>query len=379
MQILFVTQEVPFAERNGAQKYSSAIVQAIVDLGHKVNVMSLDPAPSFAQIYEEVALFAGQRQRGLRTLLAAMPRMVSAGDTFVNRQLFDSLAQRADLIVFDHFASTAFVGRVRAKPWCYVAHNHEAASKRSFLAKVTGAAALVGHVQDYLKICWWERRILCRAGSVASISEGEHRMFRRVGARSSTVFPYLGDVLSPRAFDKIPVVVLVGTFKWTPKRVAMLEFVSRAYPALNREGIRLRIAGSFEQGDAENLRRQFPMLDLRPDFDQLADVLEGAWAGLVVDGAGGGFKMKSLDYVRFGIPIFGLADDLNHAHFVDGVNCIKANEVDALVERIVRGVREPAALSELAALAQRDFRLFFDRERLRLEVGKFLSLTSEAL
>src|SRR5262249_10957311 len=100
-------------------------------------------------------------------------------------------------------------------------------------------------------------------------------------------------------------VVVVGSFDWPPKRIAMENFLAVAAPIITAAGIELQIVGAVEADYLASLRGRYPAVSFVGPVADVRPYMAAAPIALVPDLVGG-FKLKGLDYVFNRIPILAM-------------------------------------------------------------------------
>ena len=76
----------------------------------------------------------------------------------------------------------------------------------------------------------------------------------------------------------------------------------------------------------------YPETDLRPSFTVLKEVLDDARLALVLERLGSGFKLKTLDYIFFRVPIVAFPNAMAGSNLEPGVDYVGGKDlVDALL------------------------------------------------
>jgi hypothetical protein len=104
----------------------------------------------------------------------------------------------------------------------------------------------------------------------------------------------------------------------------------------------------------------------------VARELAGARLGIVAEPVGGGFKMKTLDFVFCGVPMAVLAGSVNGLPLRHGESLIECPDEGTLAVEAVRALDDPGLLDRLQKAARRSCDGLFDwaerGRRLRAEI-----------
>lgn len=381
MRILLLTQEDIRSPRNGAQHYSRSIHDRLIELGHTGQVISLREPGEFSRQDGWDFLFPVPMalQPSVIQNLSTLPRMTKACYSRAAKEAVTEAANAAELVILDHLAACGHVPNINNRPFIYIQHNDEFSSKLSFLDELPSGLLRIAHWIDLQKISLLQNRIYQQAAAISAISEAEFFKLRQHSSTKTKSFliePVRGATAN-RGATKSPIrpglLVVVGTFKWTPKRAALHRLVDTFVRLQPSEGpLTLRLAGSFYQQDIEEIASKSSHIEFIPDFRDLDSVLSDAQIGLLIDGAGGGFKMKFLDYIQYDCIIYSLRHDVPSHRLLDGVNCRIFHSTENLLEAATKECMDEDFVSAIRTRAHQDFATYFDESRQRDSVRRLL-------
>ena len=100
---------------------------------------------------------------------------------------------------------------------------------------------------------------------------------------------------------------MVGSFEWHVKAANLRQFLLAADPVLAGAGIELVVVGRVPGAVLDELRPRLRATQFAGWVERLADVLGEARMAVVDEPVGGGFKMKTLDYVFHHLPVAATA------------------------------------------------------------------------
>jgi glycosyltransferase involved in cell wall biosynthesis len=195
----------------------------------------------------------------------------------------------------------------------YVAHNHEESTRRRVAAGARGnPMRRFALAVDAEKAAALERRIVAEADLVTAITEEDAARFRaqRDGRPVAVLTPgYDGPRRSATAItpDTPRRAVMLGSFHWVAKRMNLERFLAVADPIFAAAGAELRVVGDGPAEMFPRLRKRCTATRFTGPVDDIAPHIADARIALVPEEAGGGFKLKALDYVFNRLPIAALA------------------------------------------------------------------------
>ena len=190
----------------------------------------------------------------------------------------------------------------------------------------------------------------CRASDLClAISDEDREVLQSLAPTNRVVTVPAGSAISteippvPRAVCE-PHFLHLGNLDWPPRMEGLLWFLREVWPLARATipDVRLSIAGKLSRAARKCIARLNPenvaILGYVPEVDPLAQNC----AGLVVPmRSGGGIKIRVLTAWAKGWPVVGTRLMTEGLPALDGVNCLAADEPDALAERMRRLCCEP--------------------------------------
>ncbi len=335
MDCLWLTLADPDPAINGQLIYSKGLIEAAHEAGASLRIIGLsrpaESAPRRDQDRLVWQLTAIRKSSRRRRLLSGKPEVAlrSYSQEAVNK-LAHALAERDwDAVVLDSICAgwaIDLVARHRARAshppaLVYLSHNHEVTVARRIAAASRGLRRLAKEV-DAFKVVRLERRLVSEADLVTSNTPEDCRTFAAEADGTPVAFlppGYGGPRVAARTIDpEVPRrVVVVGSFDWPPKRIAMESFLASAAPVFARHGIEFQVVGAVEADYLASLRARFPSVSFIGPVEDVRPYMAAARLALVPDLLGG-FKLKGLDYVFNRIPILAMRVALPGMPLEDG-------------------------------------------------------------
>src|SRR5262249_22284824 len=106
-------------------------------------------------------------------------------------------------------------------------------------------------------------------------------------------------------------VIIVGSFTWIAKQMNLERLLETAADAFPRHGLELHVVGHVPEPLVSCLRARFPWAVFRGFVADLNREFQEARLALVPEETGGGFKLKTLDYIFGRVPVAAIASALN--------------------------------------------------------------------
>ena len=365
MRCLWLTRKFPHPANSGELIYSAGLVASLGKAGADLKVIAHDndeqPVGRIASggefRHEEgvrwqlgAAAFDSRAWSLLTTLPSDSYRLRGGG---LGRMFESALASEPwDAVIVDHaamgWALTPFLNYRRQCPpekapkLVYVSHNYEARVRREVASHAREPfpwnLALKWDARKYAR----QERALCGAADlVTAITDAEAEAYRREFPDKPylTLTPgYSGEKSAGKVIsDDTPRrVVMTGSFEWIAKRINLERFLEVAEQPFAEAGIELQIVGKSDEAFRRRIAAKFPSIDFVGKVLDVIPYLQSARMGLIVEIVGGGFKLKSLDYVFNGLPIAGLTEA------VEGLPLDNPDDIllESFLPKLVRDVVE---------------------------------------
>ena len=384
MRILWITRAYPFPAFAGDLLYSGRMLRAISAAGGKLDVVTraagdLENESADGRItvvlrngVEWTLLPESKRGRFL-SLFSILPsdpyRLASADAIGAVREL--TRKNDYDWVVIDIGAmgwalrplKTALK---RGTKLLYLSHNHEKHTRMMVALGMRNPVMRMALLYDAFKYGLMEDRIVRAASLVCTITreDGEAYAADKVQARILLAPPgYDGIRLLGREIDETTPrrIVILGHFNWVAKQENLLRFVQAAMPVLEAAGVGISIIGHVGQKLITKIQSFNQDIEFLGRADDLHSALRQAGRiGVVAENLGGGFKMKTLDYVFNGLPLAGLEVALTGMPLTSGVGMIGAGDFEDLANKVVQVVDDFPLLNKMRHIAFEQAKTEFD-------------------
>ncbi len=362
---------VPDPANNGQFLYSKGLVEAAAAAAIDLDIIAHERAEGCHEPTQPAGShwwIAHDRQRTRwESAASVMPHLANRANTPAMRRL---LAERLrcrghwDAIVFDSLAGAwglrqvlAHVATSPRRPrLIYVAHNHETSLARRIVEIHPHPLKRQVNRVDAVKVRRLEWLVSRHADLITANSPEDCALFSAdfPGKPVECLHPvFLGTPLAARHIDRhVPRrAVIIGSYDWLPKRVNLIEFLRVADPLFAAAGVELLVVGGADPRFLESLSRTTratrftgPVADARA---HLAD----ARIGIAAERVGGGFKMKTLDYVFHRVPLAALAGTIPGLPVRDGKSALICPDASLLARRIIGVIDDFDTLNRMQRLA----------------------------
>jgi hypothetical protein len=365
---LWLSGRDPRTPDSGLLAYSDGLLRAVAHAGGHVVGLGLRRTDAGAARNGRILWHSidSNRRTPIVGLLTLLPNMAASHATRAYRRCVDeALQERWDAVVIDHLQMGWVIDRVVAaraahRVGCviHVSHNHET-SVRERAAQQSGSGRLPRAILrlDAWKVGRLERAVVAAADVVTCITAEDRDRFVRGGSSGRLVVVppgYDGAVQPTRQIDgDVPRrAVLLGNTLWRVKRENLLRFLEVADPVLATARVELIVAGPSPPELVATLAPRLRATRFVGAVDDVAAVLRTARVGVVAEPVGGGFKMKSLDYVFNRVPIAALAGSIAGLPLEPGTDMLSFTSAAELSRGIVDVIDD---LTRLNALQEHAF------------------------
>jgi polysaccharide biosynthesis protein PslH len=342
----------PRGRHAGSSTYSAGLMEATAGCGVSITLATFGKGDTPAGITVE-RLRTGKRPRIL-SLFSPLPASAWAlGSEAAKARLKRLLSEkRWSAVVIDHAASAWALPMISAQklPVVYIAHNHEASVRPAVAALATPLWRRLLLLRDAAKFARLEQELLESADLITAITAEDTASFQTSvpGKRVLTLLPGYRDM--PVSVAEITEatprrIALVGRYDWIAKQANLVNWARHAVPVLYREGIETEVIGHVPP----SLRQRIDMPGLRfqGEVADLGPALARSRIGLVAEEQGGGFKMKTLDYIFHGLPVAALSGTLSGQPEAVRAATLQADSMTTLAETIAQTIDDLMLLNRL--------------------------------
>ncbi len=408
MKCLWLTRKYPRPVNSGELIYSDGLIRSFAATGADLTVIAHDndEAPVGKTRSNEfrfsdsqgVKWWLGSPTLGGRigSLFSKYPsdawRLKNGGpENFLVRAL---CSEEWDAIIIDHAAIGWAAATIRdfscgldSHPLLvYISHNHEAKIRREIARNspepFPKSAVLRYDAWKYARLEY----LLCQTCDlVTAITETEVAAYREN-------FPdqeYLCLTPGYDGFrDKNRVItaqtprraVMSGSFEWIAKRINLELFLSQTAEEFLRSGIELQIVGKADEEYKNAISQKYPSVSMVGRVPEVSPYLSNSRMGLIVEEHGGGFKLKSLEYIFHGLPLAGLEKAVDGLPLSSPEHILLTANLKELVQQITETIDD---LDRLNRMKEDSFRIcessFRWEDRGRQLLRKLESLRRESL
>jgi glycosyltransferase involved in cell wall biosynthesis len=393
-KIVWIGRVVPFPQDSGDRVYTYGLVRSLVEAGAEVTYLGMETSennlkhrcPADGTPIRWLTAH-GRASSNLRSLFSSEP--LSATRYRSNklwRLLLETIETEVfDIIVFDQYSSSWVARKLmrwqgRYRPlYVHVAHNNEA----SVAHELTRSAHPLSPRGFFLK--WNEIKIrraesfLLSRSDVCYTLTGEDAAALRAKANDIAVIPpgYSGGASIQRRPTLCAErnVVVAGNFQWLPKQINLERFVRVASPLFSRNGVKLSVVGNVPEKLKSKLLSS-GVVEFHGFVPDIQSVFQDARCALIFEETGGGFKLKSLDYIYHRLPIFALAGSCNGLPVEMSPFVSYSNTMEELARAVCERIDDFSNLQAMSDGAYRIGKQYFQWQR---SADRFLSVACHSV
>lgn len=369
MKCLWLTRKYPRPANSGELIYSNGLIRSFAAAGASLTVIAHDNEEqpvgdgSNASRYVDddgVQWLLGSPELGSRatSLLTKFPsdswRLKNGGPEEAFRLALEK--DRWDAILIDHAAlgwALPLAQEHLDATVVYLSHNHEAKIRREIAKNSTDFFLKKWALQfDAEKYARQEEQLCASVDLVTAITETEVGQYREnfpdqkylcltPGFEGKAHRDRVISAATPRR------VVMSGSFEWIAKRLNLELFLEQAAAPLEAAGIELQIVGKTDETFRQEMIKRFPAVDFVGRVPEMSPYLLDSRMGLIVEEFGGGFKLKTLEYIFHGLPLAGLNQAVESLPLESPEHILLAADTETLLQQISDSIDDFETLNRM--------------------------------
>ena len=305
----------------------------------------------------------------VRSLFSRFPNVAAQYSTAsFRRALRVQMARGWDAIVVDHLGMgwvwPALEAYRRRKPGVvsvFIAHQCEGEARRNMARNFRGnIVRKVGLSVDAAKADWLEKNLVRQSNLVSVITAED---LHCIGGSDKAVLlnpGYAGPHAARREInDSTPRRTLIlGSAVWLAKQMNLIEFLAAADELFYERQIELWVVGNVRDPlKAKNHLRATRFLGF---VENLEPILRSVRIGIVAERTGGGFKLKTLDYIFNRVPIAAIRGGIAGLPLTPGLHYICFESMRELAQGVVAVIDDIERLNSLQHAAYEKCESGFD-------------------
>jgi glycosyltransferase involved in cell wall biosynthesis len=310
-----------------------------------------------------IAPWQSDRENGgrlaIRSLFSRLPNVATQYNNAAFRHALKvQMARDWDAIVVDHLgmgwvwpAVEAYRRRKPAVVSIFIAHQCEREARRSMARNFRGnIVRKIALTVDAAKADRLERKLLRESNLVSAITAEDLRHFG--GLDKIVLLPpgYAGPRLAYREInDKTPRRALIlGSAIWLAKQMNLIEFTAAADQLFYERDIELWVVGNVPDRLTKNQFLAIRFLGFATDLEPIFRTVR---IGIVAERTGGGFKLKTLDYVFNRVPIAAIKGSIAGLPIMPEMDYLSFESMAELAQGVVAVIDDVERLNSLQQAA----------------------------
>jgi polysaccharide biosynthesis protein PslH len=369
IDMLWLGRSIPLPANSGDKIYTSKLVSNVAEAGAQVTYVGLADRPGdwdIADLDRNITwkIVPGDRRSILFGLLDSKPMVAARYGTLAYRRLLRNLLESGppQVVILDQYGLVFALDELRvakyAGPIVHIAHDFETLLTRDMAAIYSGnrlrKAALM---LNAVKAAHAERKLSQASDLVATLTEHDAREFRQIGARRTVVLPPGYDHPIKEAIwsqtERQRRVAIIGSFEWTVKQLNLSHFLSVADARFAEAGIAIDIVGTIPADFRAAWEPKLKAARIHGYVKDLTTFFRRSRFGLIIERTGGGFKLKSLDYIFNGLPVAALQGSFVGIPESVSRHFLVAESAQALAESVIAIIEDETRLRTMQAGALR--------------------------
>ena len=372
VSILWLGRTMPVPLNAGDRIYSAQLAGAVARRGARVSFLGLEnwdePGGSLAQLEPRVQwkVVPGSPNSRLLSLPSHLPMV---GARFATRRYRQAVVHELqtnayDVVVLDQYGMSwaeTYVRQSHNRPvLVHVSHDFETRVTDQIAENFSGdPLRKVLLKENARKTCLAEQRLANSCDLLVALTEEDRAAFNEINpSLPCIVLPpgYAGARRRARALDEtVPRrAIIVGSFSWIAKQMNLEQLLEAASGLFTHHGVELHVVGVIPAPLLSRFQSRFPWVVFRGFVEDLSEEFRHARVALVPEAIGGGFKLKSLDYIFSRVPVAAVAAALNGIPDQLKSEFMVASSVDELLKNIVSTIDD---LGRLNVMQNRAFEL----------------------
>jgi glycosyltransferase involved in cell wall biosynthesis len=379
LRCLWLTRMYPVPPDAGDLTYSFHLLSSFSRAGVRLTVLAMrrtdDRVGSVSDDGIEWVVVPWERDReiggrlAVRSLFSRLPNVATQYNAAsFRRALRKQMARDWDAIVVDHLGMgwawpvVEAYRRLRAGVvLVFIAHQCEGEVRRSVARNFRGnIVRKIGLSVDAAKADRLEKKLIRKSNLVSAITAEDLRCFGGLDKIVLLTPGYAGRHVACRKIDDATPrrVLILGTAVWLAKQMNLIEFTAAADELFHQLQIELWVVGNVaDHLQAQNHFRATRFLGFVED---LQPIFRSVRLGIVAERTGGGFKLKTLDYIFNRVPIATIRGGIAGLPLTPGLHYLSFASVQELAQGVVAVIDDIQRLNSLQQAAYEKCESGFD-------------------
>jgi glycosyltransferase involved in cell wall biosynthesis len=304
-----------------------------------------------------------------RSLFSRLPNVATQYNcASFRRALREQMARDWEAIVVDHLGMgwawplvEAYRRQKAGVTSVFIAHNCEAEARRSVARNFRGnIVRKIGLSVDAAKADRLEKKLVRQSNLVSAITAEDLRFF---GGSNKIVLltpGYAGRHIACREIDAATPrrALILGSAIWLAKQMNLIEFTAAADDLFYERQIELWVVGNVP--DNLKAKSHFRATRFLGFVEDLEPIIRSVRVGIVAERTGGGFKLKTLDYIFNRVPIAAIRGSIAGLPLTPGLDYLSFESIRELAHGVAAVIDNTERLNSLQRAAYEKCKSGFD-------------------
>ncbi|QHA93695.1 glycosyltransferase [Bacillus sp. N1-1] len=383
VKVLFLNGDHPWEGQDGYYKLTRQIL-SMLNKEHDVHLFVLagSKVKENAEKYDLASmnvLFKARKNKKISQIRSFASRDSMVTWQFKYKGIVDRVNEtieqiQPDVIILNHLRSAWIAPYLSSSAkMIYVAHNAEAHAIGSISTNEKGMMKRLTHLESE-KLSKMEAEVLEAVDTCVTLTHEDRERLRHLNSNITfDVIPPPIQLPKEKNEMKQPNLLLVGSYKWYPKRKNALWLAKEVLPLVSEKfpTITLKFVGEAASVLEEELG-QHENIEYHTDVPEIKPYMLGGDIFLVPERQEGGIKIKTLEAASYGLPIISTKAGLEGTTLVNGSSILEANTAQQFADQISTLLTHPTQLHEIAASARAAIERTFQAEKIQAQYEDLL-------
>ena len=379
LRCLWLTRMYPVPPDAGDLTYSFQLLSSLSRAGVRLTVLAMGRTDDRAGSANDngiewiVVPWESDREIGgrlaVRSLYSRLPNVATQYNAAsFRRALRKQMARDWDAIVVDHLGMgwawpvvEAYRRLKAGVVLVFIAHQCEGEVRRSVARNFRGnIVPKIGLSVDAAKADRLEKKLVRQSNLVSAITAEDLRCFGGLDKIVLLTPGYAGRHVACRKIDDATPrrALILGTAIWLAKQMNLIEFMAAADELFHQLQIELWVVGNV--ADHLQARNHFRATRFLGFVEDLEPIFRSVRIGIVAERTGGGFKLKTLDYIFNRVPIATIRGGIAGLPLTPGRDYLSFASVRELAQGVVAVIDDIQRLNSLQQAAYEKCKSGFD-------------------
>jgi polysaccharide biosynthesis protein PslH len=379
LRCLWLTRMYPVPPDAGDLTYSFYLLSSLSRAGARLTVLTMGRTDDRAGSANDngiewiVVPWESDREIGgrlaVRSLFSRLPNVATQYNVAsFRRALRKQMARDWDAIVVDHLGMgwawpvvEAYRRLKAGVVLVFIAHQCEGEVRQSVARNFRGnIVRKIGLRVDAAKADQLEKKLVRKSNLVSAITAEDLRCFGGLDKIVLLTPGYAGRHVACRKIDDATPrrALILGTATWLAKQMNLIEFMAAADELFHQRQIELWVVGNVP--DHLQAKYHFRATRFLGFVEDLEPIFRSVRVGIVAERTGGGFKLKTLDYIFNRVPTAAIRGSIAGLPLTPGVDYLSFESMRELAHGVAALIDDTERLNSLQQAAYEKCESGFD-------------------